>query len=81
MVWRLLADTHHLAGQRAGLLFFMRLLIPVPSVQAIATGQLPLRNGDYALTLGLYVDEQVRFRLRSFGSSEGLPTRPRPRTG
>jgi hypothetical protein len=38
----------------------------------IATGQLLLRNGDYALTLGAYVDEQVRRDLRLFGRDEGL---------
>jgi hypothetical protein len=39
---------------------------------AIATGQLPLRNGDYALTLGAYVDRQVRNDLREFGRVESL---------
>jgi hypothetical protein len=47
-------------------------------VQAIATGQLPLRNGDYALTLGLYVDEQVRRDLRAFGAGQGLPDASSP---
>jgi hypothetical protein len=42
-------------------------------VLAIATGQLPLRNGDFALTLGLDVDEQVRLDLREFGRRNGLP--------
>jgi hypothetical protein len=40
---------------------------------ATATGQLPLRNNDYALTLGLYVDDQVRTGLRDFGRLNGLP--------
>jgi hypothetical protein len=40
---------------------------------AIATGELPLKNNDYILTLGSYVDQQVRFELRRFGASEGLP--------
>ena len=38
----------------------------------IATGQLPLKNGDYALTLGTYVDSQVRLDLRDFGKVEGI---------
>jgi hypothetical protein len=42
-------------------------------VKAIATGQLPLKNGDYALTLGSYIDVQVRIQLRDFGKFEGLP--------
>jgi hypothetical protein len=41
--------------------------------KAIATGQLPLKNGDYALTLGTYVDGQVRGVLRELGRQEGLP--------
>lgn len=40
---------------------------------AIATGELPLKNNDYILTLGTYVDQQVRFELRRFGMAEGLP--------
>ncbi len=42
-------------------------------VQLLATQQLSLKNGDYALTLGAYVDEQVRLELRTFGSAQGLP--------
>jgi ribosome-binding protein aMBF1 (putative translation factor) len=38
----------------------------------IATGQLRLRNDDYVLTLGAYVDDQVRRDLRLFGKDEGL---------
>ena len=38
----------------------------------IATGQLPLKNGDYALTLGTFVDRQVRTDLRRFGAAEGV---------
>lgn len=41
--------------------------------QLLATGQLALKNGDYALTLGAYIDEQVRVELRSFARSQGLP--------
>ena len=40
---------------------------------AIARGELPIKNNDYILTLGSYVDQQVRFELRRFGASEGLP--------
>jgi len=42
-------------------------------VKAIAAGELALKNGDYVLTLGTYVDQQVRFELRRFGTSEGIP--------
>jgi hypothetical protein len=38
----------------------------------IATGQLTLKNGDFALTLGTYIDGQVRLDLREFGRAEGL---------
>jgi hypothetical protein len=41
--------------------------------ELIATGQLALKNNDYALTLGGYVDEQVRLTLRRYGTTEGLP--------
>lgn len=41
--------------------------------QLIASGQLALKNGDYALTLGSYVDSQVRNQLRRFGAANGLP--------
>lgn len=39
---------------------------------AIATGELPLR-GSYVLTLGNFIDGQVRRDLRRFGQLEGLP--------
>ena len=38
----------------------------------IATGQLSLKSGDYMLTLGTYVDSQVRLDLRDFGAVEGI---------
>jgi hypothetical protein len=42
-------------------------------VEAIARGQLPLRNGDYALTLGMFVDKRVRDKLRDYGRANGFP--------
>jgi hypothetical protein len=39
----------------------------------IATGQLTLRNNDYALTLGAYVDDRVRRDLRAWGVGQGIP--------
>jgi hypothetical protein len=41
--------------------------------ELIATGQLPLKNGNYALTLGTYVDWVQRDALRQLGRQEGLP--------
>ena len=38
----------------------------------IATGQVPLKNGNYMLTLGAYVDDQTRLDLRRFGVAEGI---------
>ena len=40
--------------------------------ELIATGQLLTKNGDYMLTLGTYVDRQVRIDLRDFGAAEGI---------
>lgn len=39
---------------------------------AIATGEMPLR-GSYVLTLGNFIDGQVRNDLRDFGKEQGLP--------
>jgi hypothetical protein len=41
--------------------------------ELIATGALPVGQGGYIQTLGTYVDGQVRYSLRAFGSAEGMP--------
>jgi hypothetical protein len=43
------------------------------AVAKIASGELPLKNNDFALTAGAYVDTQVRAQLRFMGRAEGLP--------
>lgn len=43
------------------------------AVALIGSGELPLKNNDYALTVGTYVDTQVRAQLRFMGRAEGLP--------
>ncbi|WP_457356542.1 hypothetical protein [Roseateles sp. P5_D6] len=43
------------------------------AVAKIASGELPLKNNDFALTAGTYMDAQVRAQLRFMGRGEGIP--------
>jgi hypothetical protein len=45
-------------------------------VEAIAKGELPVKDGEYAKTLGNYIDKQVRDVLRGFARTEGISDNP-----